>query len=224
MKLKSRHKNIFIILLLSLLFFISIFIVYKELFYFNRIENFENPNNIPQPTPTKSLTQQQIRRKTSEGQQKLKDLGFLKTININNENKAATKNLEVQLDILKKKEYKLSQDLKNFNNEVENKRSEIGKKNMQQTLDVISNATSHFKPITDNIKKHANAMSSSPPPHLDNDPTSTDPDKPYDPTKPASWWSAHGSTPEFYQGNYIPLAATNCTQVQCAPDGFELSG
>jgi hypothetical protein len=29
-----------------------------------------------------------------------------------------------------------------------------------------------------------------------------------------------GNTPQFYNGNYIPIAPTTCSQVQCLPDGF----
>ena len=90
---------------------------------------------------------------------------------------------------------------------------------MSETLDVTSQATSHLKQITDAIKKYTNSMTGPPPADLVNDPN--DPD--YDPTKPASWWSPEGSTPEFYKGNYIPMAATNCSQVQCAPDGFAMA-
>lgn len=222
MKLIYKHKNIFMIFFLSLSFVLSLYIVYKEIVYFNNIENFENPNNNQQQPA--QLTPEQIRQKTQPGLKKLEDSGFLKVINIDHENKAATKNLETQLDSLSNREYKLSQELKNFKIQVEARRTELGRKAMSQTLDVMSHATSHLKPITDAIKKHAGAINGPPPAHLDNDPKSTDPDKPYDPTRPASWWSSHGSTPEFYKGNYIPIAPTNCSLPQCAPDGFAMSG
>jgi len=221
MKLIYKHKNIFMIFFLCLSFVLSLYIVYKEIVYFNNIENFENPNNNQQPS---QLTPQQIRKQSQQNIQNLQDSGFLKIINIDHENKAATKNLETQLDSLSDREYKLSQELKNFNIQVEARRTQLGRKATSQTLDVMSHATSHLKPITDAIKKHAGAINGPPPAHLDNDPKSTDPDKPYDPIRPASWWSGHGSTPEFYKGNYIPIAPTNCSQPQCAPDGFAMSG
>jgi hypothetical protein len=221
MKLIYKHKNIFMIFFLCLSFVLSLYIVYKEIVYFNNIENFENPNNNQQQPA--QLTPEQVRQKKQQGLKKLEDSGFLKVINIDHENKAATKNLETQLDSLSDREYKLSQKLKNFSIKVEARRTELGRKAMSQTLDVMSHATSHLKPVTDAIKKHAGAINGPPPAHLDNDPKSTDPDKPYDPTKPASWWSGHGSTPEFYKGNYIPIAATNCSLPQCAPDGFAMA-
>jgi len=212
-----KHKNIFMIFFLCLSFVISLYIVYKQIVYFNNIENFENPKNNQQPS---KLTPYQQQKQQQQNLKKLLDLGLLKIININHENKGAIKNLDTQLDILSNREYKLSQELKDFNIKVEARRKELGKKAMSETLDVMSQATSHLKPITDAIKKHTNLMSGPPPADLVNDPN--DPDN-YDPTKPASWWSPEGSTPEFYKGNYIPMAATNCTQVQCLPDGFAMA-
>ena len=221
MKLIYKHKNIFMILFLSLSFLLSLYIVYKEILYFNNIENFENPKN-NQETP--QLTPQQMRQQSQQNMKKLEDLGFLKTINIDHENKAATKKLKTELDSLVNKEYKLSQKLKDFDTQVEAHRKNLGIKTTSETLDVMSHATSHLKPITDAIKKHASSMNSPPPRHLVNDPNSNDPDNPYNPRKAVSWWSVNGSTPEFYGGNYIPIAANTCTQVQCAPDGFAMAG
>jgi hypothetical protein len=46
MKLIYKHKNIFMIFFLCLSFVLSLYIVYKEIVYFNNIENFENPNKV----------------------------------------------------------------------------------------------------------------------------------------------------------------------------------
>mgnify|MGYP006235471639 CR=1 FL=1 len=134
------------IFFLCLSFVLSLYIVYREIVYFNNIENFENPNNNQQQPA--QLTPEQIRQKKQQGLKKLEDSGFLKVINIDHENKAATKSMESQLDSLSNREYKLSQELKNFNIQVESRRTELGKKAMSQTLDVMSHATSHLKPIT----------------------------------------------------------------------------
>ena len=63
MKLIHKHKNIFMIFFLCLSFVLSLYIVYKEIVYFNNIENFENPNNNQQPS---QLTPQQIRKQSQQ--------------------------------------------------------------------------------------------------------------------------------------------------------------
>ena len=219
MKRKLKFNKIFIIFILSFCFIISLFTIYKELKYYNSLELLtQNPSTIDLQQAkdnAQSITNQNNVLK-NKYKQKLQDEGTLKVFNIAQVDNDLTKKIKTEVANLASDEDKITQSLKNLQQQVKDKITQVGLETGKKTMAVASEATSHLKPITDSINKHMESLSSDPPDHLVNHPSLPN----YDPKKRNSWWMPQGNTPQFFSVNYIPIASTTCTQTQCLPDGF----
>jgi len=219
MKRNLKFNKIFIIFILSFCFIISLFTIYKELKYYNSLELLtQNPSAIDlqqSKDKAQSITNQN-NLLINKNNKKLQDQGTLKVFNISQVDNDLTKKIKTQVTNLASDEDKITQALKNLQQQVKDKITQVGLETGSKTMAVASQATSHFKPITDSLNNHMKSLSSKPPDHLVNHPNLPN----YDPKKRNSWWMPQGNTPQFFSGNYIPIAPTTCTQTQCKPDGF----
>ena len=196
--------------MLIITFTMSFFILYKEIKYYNSLELLTNEN------PSKINLLNNSQNLINRSKEMFEDDGKLKTINLTQTDLGLNKEINSQLTNLLNEENTISEELKKLKQKSLEKSKEKGIEAGKKILSTTFDATSHFLPITKRINYHLKSIGSKPPKHLTNHPTLPN----YDPSKANSWWIPQGNTPEFYFGNYIPIAAANCTQVQCAPDGY----
>ena len=217
MKLNLKFNKIFIIFILCFCFIISLFTIYKELQYYNNLELLtQNLSTIQLQQAKNKLQSITNENNLSQNNQKLQDEGILKVLNISQVDNDLTKKIKTEVTNLASEEDKITQELKNLQQQIKDIITKNGLETGAKTMAVASQATSHLKPITDSINQHLESLSSEPPDHLVNHPSLPN----YDPKKANSWWMPQGNTQQFFSGNYIPIAPTNCTQTQCQPDGF----
>jgi hypothetical protein len=209
MKLKFKFNKIIIIFILIFSFLISLFTIYKELKYYNSLELLtQNPAFIDPSANIQNIEQQH--------RQKLEDMGLLKTINFAQVDNDLTKKVDNQVNNLYNEEIDIKKKLKDLQQKVNDKFKSAGMKVAKDTMSTAATATAHYKPITNSINNHLKALGAPPPTHLVNHPSLPN----HNPKVANSWWMPKGNTPQFYNGNYIPIAPTTCSQVQCLPDGF----
>jgi hypothetical protein len=206
MKLKFKFNKIIIIFILIITFLISLFTLYKELNYYNSLELLtQNPAFIDPSGNVKNQINQ-----------KLEDMGILKTFNLAQVDNDLTKKVDNQVNNLYNEEIDIKKKLKDLQQKVNDKFKSAGTKVAKDTMSTAATATAHYKPITNSINNHLKALGAPPPTHLVNHPSLPN----HNHKVANSWWMPEGNTPQFYTGNYIPMAPTTCSQVQCLPDGF----
>lgn len=206
MKLKFKFNKIIIIFILIITFLISLFTLYKELNYYNSLELLtQNPSFIDPSGNVKNQINQ-----------KLEDMGILKTFNLAQVDNDLTKKVDNQVNNLYNEEIDIKKKLKDLQQKVNDKFKSAGTKVAKDTMSTAATATAHYKPITNSINNHLKALGAPPPTHLVNHPSLPN----HNHKVANSWWMPEGNTPQFYTGNYIPMAPTTCSQVQCLPDGF----
>lgn len=206
MKLKFKFNKIIIIFILIITFLISLFTLYKELNYYNSLELLtQNPSFIDPSGNVKNQVNQ-----------KLEDMGILKTFNLAQVDNDLTKKVDNQVNNLYNEEIDIKKKLKDLQQKVNDKFKSAGTKVAKDTMSTAATATSHYKPITNSINNHLKALGAPPPKHLVNHPSLPN----HNHKVANSWWMPEGNTRQFYTGNYIPIAPTTCSQVQCLPDGF----
>lgn len=209
MKLKLKFNKIIIFFILIITFLISLYTIYKELKYYNSLELLtQNPALIDPSNNIQNVEQQ--------NRQKLEDLGILKTINFAQVDNDLTKKIDNEVNNLSNQEIIISKKLKDLQQKVNDKVQAAGVKVATDTMATASTATSHYKPITNSINNHLKSLGAPPPTHLVNHPSLPN----HNPKVANSWWMPEGNTPQFFNGNYIPMAPTTCSQTQCLPDGY----
>ena len=229
----KKNKNIYIILILLFWLIFSLFVVYKELTIFKNIENFDNPNSaISKNMQNSNESNVDIHKltNTSYANDYLRQIGELKTINIDHVNTEATEAIKKQIQDIATEEFQISKQIKDLSKSLDKRRKKLGHEETTNLMNQMGESTSHHKVVTDAILKHGQVMNNDPPAHLVNSQTPRNRNKPKivsnDPDVPdyaTPWWEVKGNTPNFTKRNFIPASATNCDKVQCAPDGFALA-
>lgn len=229
----KKYKNIYIILILLFWLIFSLFVVYKELTIFKNIENFDNPNSdISKNIKNSNESNVDIHKLTNTdyANDYLRQIGELKTINIDHVNREATDAIKKQIQDIATEEFQISQQIKDLSKSLDKRRKKLGHEETTNLMNKMAESTSHHKVVSNAILNHVKSMNNDPPSHLVNSQTPRNRNKPKivsdDPDVPdyaSPWWEVKGNTPNFTNSNFITASATNCDKVQCAPDGFALA-